>query len=75
MHAAQRQKAMAPKVQPQGAKAKPVSKDIAHREGKRKRDDAALKGRQAPSTKKTKTVDDAPPRKKRAAAASSSQVS
>lgn len=51
-------------TQPKGQKAKPVAKDIANREGKRKRQNDVPKGRQAPS-KKTKTSDDAPPRKKR----------
>lgn len=68
-NAAQRKKElMAQKsqaTQVKGQKAKPVAKDIANREGKRKRDDGP-KGRQAPS-KKTKSSDDPPPRKKRVA--------
>lgn len=72
-NAAQRKKElMAQKsqaTQVKGQKAKPVAKDIANREGKRKRDDGP-KGRQAPS-KKTKTTDDPPARKKRVANPSS----
>jgi len=68
--AAQRKKALVAQksqaTQPKGQKAKPVAKDIANREGKRKRQDDAPKGRQAPS-KKTKSSDDAPARKKRVA--------
>ncbi len=68
--AAQRKKALVAQksqaAQPKGQKAKPVAKDIANREGKRKREDDAPKGRQAPS-KKTKKLDDAAPRKKRVA--------
>ena len=68
--AAQRKKALVAQksqaTQPKGQKAKPVAKDIANREGKRKRQDDAPKGRQAP-TKKTKSSDDAPARKKRVA--------
>lgn len=49
---------------------KPIAKDIANREGKRKKPDGAPQGRQAPA-KKTRKADDPPPRKKRAAAAAS----
>ena len=70
--AAQRQKAVvAQKAQAKGKMTKPVAKDVDHREGKRKREDAAPTGRQAPAKRKTKATDDPPPRKKRAA---SSQV-
>ena len=70
--AAQRQKAVvAQKAQAKGKMTKPIAKDIDHREGKRKREDAAPTGRQAPAKRNTKTTDDPPPRKKRAA---SSQV-
>lgn len=72
LSAAQRQKAVvAQKAQPRGKMTKPIAKDIDHREGKRKREDAAPTGRQAPAKRKTKATDDPPPRKKRAA---SSQV-
>ena len=72
LRAAQRQKAVvAQKAQAKGKMSKPAAKDIDHREGKRKREDGALTGRQAPAKRKTKTPDDPPPRKKRAA---SSQV-
>lgn len=62
---AQRQKALS--AQPKGKMTKPIAKDIDHREGKRKREDAAPSGREAPAKRKAKTTDDPPPRKKRAA--------